>query len=450
MSNPHDPYRALRHRDYRLLLAAGILSSIGGEIQAVAVGWELYDRTQNAAALGLAGLLQFLPVLLLALPAGYAADHYSRRLLFQMAQVTEAVASIGLAFLSFQQGPVFWMFACLVLGGIARAVRSPTRSSLMPQVVPAEDLGNAVTWNSSAWQFANVAGPALAGFAIHAALGRAGPTYLLAAGCSLACVFLLMPIRPRQAGAAPKLKRTMSSLLAGARFVWQNDLLLAAITLDLFAVLLGGATALLPIYATDILHASAAGYGWLRAAPAIGAVVVALWLAHRPPLQRPGRTLLLAVAGFGVATIVFGLSRVYWLSFAMLVLTGGLDNISVVVRGTLMQTLTPDEMRGRVAAVNSIFISSSNELGEFESGSAAYIFKKAAASDLGKLEPGAAAIFGAVASVVTGGVGTVRVVLGVMWIWPRLLGLGPMYKVAEQTEESAEAMPLDCTDRRPE
>jgi MFS family permease len=434
MSTVHDPYRALRHRDYRLLLAAGILASIGGEIQALAVGWELYARTQNAAALGLAGLLQFLPVLLLALPAGYAADHYSRRLLFQLAQVTEAAASLGLAILSFWQGPVPLMFACLVLGGIARAVRSPTRSSLMPQVVPAEDLGNAVTWNSSAWQFANVSGPAFAGLSIAAAHGQSGPTYLLAAACSLVCVLLLMPIRPRQSGAAPRLQRSMSSILAGVRFVWRSELLLAAITLDLFAVLLGGATALLPIYATDILHVGATGLGWMRAAPAMGALVVAVLLAHRPPLRRPGVALLLAVAGFGAGTIVFGLSHLFWLSFAMLAITGGLDNISVVVRGTLMQTLTPDEMRGRVAAVNSIFISSSNELGEFESGTVA-------------------ALLGPMTSVVSGGIGTILVVLGVMWTWPRLFTLGPIYRVEyspNETNETAEAMPLDATDRRPE
>ncbi len=434
MSTVHDPYRALRHRDYRLLLAAGILASIGGEIQALAVGWELYARTQNAAALGLAGLLQFLPVLLLALPAGYAADHYSRRLLFQLAQVTESAASLGLAILSFWQGPVPLMFACLVLGGIARAVRSPTRSSLMPQVVPPEDLGNAVTWNSSAWQFANVAGPAFAGLSIAASHGQSGPTYLLAAACSLVCVLLLMPIRPRQSGAAPRLQRSMSSILAGVRFVWRSELLLAAITLDLFAVLLGGATALLPIYATDILHVGATGLGWMRAAPAMGALVVAVLLAHRPPLRRPGVALLLAVAGFGAGTIVFGLSHLFWLSFAMLALTGGLDNISVVVRGTLMQTLTPDEMRGRVAAVNSIFISSSNELGEFESGTVA-------------------ALLGPMTSVVSGGTGTILVVLGVMWTWPRLLQLGPIYRVQDsitEANEMAEAMPLDVTDRRPE
>lgn len=431
MFKAHDPYRALRHRDYRLLLAAGILASIGAEIQAVAVGWELYARTQNAAALGLAGLLQFLPVLLLALPAGYAADHYSRRVLFQLAQVMEAAASLGLAALSFAEGPVPLMFCCLVLGGVARALRAPTRSSLMPQVVPADALGNAVTWNSSAWQFANVAGPALAGLSIAVAAGASGPTYLLAAACSLVCVFILMPIRPKHGAPPPRLKRSLSSLLAGAHFVWKNDLLLAAITLDLFAVLLGGATALLPIYATDILNVGAVGLGWLRAAPALGALVVAIRLAHRPPLRRPGVALLASVAGFGVATIVFGLSHSFWLSFLMLAMTGGLDNVSVVVRGTLMQTLTPDEMRGRVAAVNSIFISSSNELGEFESGTVA-------------------ALLGPVASVVGGGAGTIVVVLLVMWAWPRLIKLGPTYQVIDSEKKPAEAMPLDAGHRSPD
>ena len=205
------------------------------------------------------------------------------------------------------------------------------------------------------------------------------------------------------------------------RFVWRTELLLAAITLDLFAVLLGGATALLPIYATDILHVGAVGLGWLRAAPALGAVVMALWLAHRPPLRRPGVSLLLAVAGFGAATIVFGFSTAFWLSFVMLALTGAFDNVSVVVRGTLMQTLTPDEMRGRVAAVNSVFISSSNELGSFESGEVAALFRSS------------------VASVVSGGVGTIVVVLLTAWRWPRLVRLGPLHTYRRPADAEREA-----------
>jgi MFS family permease len=413
MSDAHDPYAALRYRDYRLLLAGGVLASIGAEIQAVAVGWELYERTRSAAYLGLAGLVQFLPVLLLALPAGQAADHHSRKRLFQLAQCTAALSSLGLAALSFWHGPAEWVFPCLLLAGVARAFSGPARSSLLPQVVPPEVLGNAVTWNSSGWQIANVAGPALGGAAIAVAsqissIGQATAAYIPAALCSLACVVMLVPVRPRQAASRPPLARSMASLLAGVCFVWRSDLLLAAISLDLFAVLLGGATALLPIYAEDILHVGPVGLGWLRAAPALGAVLTALALAHRPPLKRPGRALLLAVAGFGAATIVFGFSQNYLLSFAMLALTGAFDNVSVVVRGTLVQTLTPDEMRGRVSAVNSLFISSSNELGAFESGATA-------------------ALFGPVASVVGGGVGTILVVLLAAARWPRLVRLGPLH-----------------------
>ncbi len=377
-------------------------------MQATAVGWELYQRTNSAAALGFAGLAQFLPVLLLALPAGHAADRWSRRLLFQLAQGAAGVASLGLAALSFVQGPVEWIYACLLLAGAARAFSAPNRSSLLPQVVPPEALHNAVTWNSSGWQFANVAGPALGGGALALAGGRAGPAYLMAALCTLLCVVLLAPVRPRWASPRPPGTRSLASLVAGVRFVWRTELLLAAITLDLFAVLLGGATTLLPIYATDILHVGPVGLGWLRAAPAFGAIGMAVWLAHRPPMRRPGLSLLVAVAGFGAATIVFGFSTAFWLSFAMLALTGAFDNVSVVVRGVLMQTLTPDEMRGRVSAVNSVFISSSNELGAFESGVVA-------------------ARFGSVASVVSGGVGTILVVLLTAWRWPRLMRLGPLH-----------------------
>jgi MFS family permease len=405
MAEEHDPYAALRHRDYCCLLGGGVLSSIGGEVQAAAVGWELYRRTGSAWALALAGLAQFLPVLLLALPAGQAADRYSRKALFQSAQGVLASAALGLALLSWCQGPVPLVFLCLLLAGVGRAFSAPARSSLLPLVVPPAALGNAVTWNSSGWQLANVVGPALGGLVLGAT-GQPAAAYLLAVCCSLGCVVLLTPVRPRAAVRAP-LARSLGALLAGLRFVFRTEPLLAAITLDLFAVLLGGATALLPMYA-EILGVDAVGYGWLRAGPALGAIVMAVALAHRPPLQRPGRSLLLAVAGFGAATIVFGLSRDFLLSFLMLALTGALDNVSVVVRGTLVQTLTPDEMRGRVAAVNSVFISSSNELGAFESGATA-------------------AWFGPVASVVGGGGGTILVVLAVAWAWPHLLSLRPPF-----------------------
>jgi MFS family permease len=406
MSAEHDAYAALRHRDYRLLLSGGVLTSIASEAQAVVVGWELYERTDSKWLLGVAGLAQFLPVLLLALPAGQAADRFSRKVLFRLAVLTAALTSLALSALSFRHGPVELIFVCLVLSGVARAFAGPARSSLLFQVVAPQSLGNAVTWNSSGWQFASVVGPALGGLLLAGA-GRADVVYLASALLSLLCVFLLGPIRPRPVE-RPSTARSLASLLSGVRFVWRTEPLMAAITLDLFAVLLGGATALLPVFARDILHVGPAGLGWLRAAPALGAILMALFMAHRPPLRRPGRALLWAVAGFGASIIVFGLSENFLLSFLMLALSGALDNVSVVVRGTLVQTLTPDDMRGRVAAVNTVFISSSNELGAFESGATA-------------------ALFGPILSVVGGGVGTIVVVLLVLWRWPALLRLGPVH-----------------------
>ena len=403
----HDPYAALRHHDYRHLLAGSILASIGSEVQGVAVGWELWQRTGDPAALGYVGLVQFLPVLLLALPAGHVTDRHSRKGLLMAAQAVTALASLGLAALSWWQGPVPAVYLCLLLAGCCRAFSAPARWALVPMVVPAPMLNNAVTWNSSGWQTAAATGPALGGVVIAAQAGRATGAYLLAAACALACAVLVAPIRP-QGTPPPARAASLESLLAGVRFVWRTKLILATITLDLFAVLLGGAVMLLPVFATDILHVGPTGLGWLRASPALGALLMAVTLAHRPPLRRAGRALLLSVVGFGLATVVFGLSRNFWLSFAMLALTGALDNVSVVVRGTLVQVLTPDAMRGRVSAVNAVFISSSNELGGFESGLTAKLF-------------------GPVPSVVGGGIGTVVVVVAVMLCWPEVLRLGPLH-----------------------
>jgi MFS family permease len=438
----HDPYAALRHADYRRFLAGAVAASIGGEVLAVAVGWEFLQRAKKiilaastatevladaslfeseavkaaAGLAGLAGLAQFLPVLLLALPAGQMADRYSRKALLLAAVSTMALVGLGLSAIAWFSGPVPLIFVFLVLAGCSRAFSMSSRNALLFQIVPVGDLGNAVTWNSSGWQIASVGGPALGGGLIALVELTTGSmtaaftvTYAFAGLCCLSCVVLLIPIQPRAVERSAE-TRSLASLLAGVRFVWQTELLLAAITLDLFAVLLGGATALLPIFADQILGINAVGLGCLRAAPAVGALVMAMILAHRPPLRHAGRALLTSVAGFGAATIVFGLSRNVWLSFAMLAVSGALDNVSVVIRGTLMQLLTPDEMRGRVAAVNAVFISSSNELGAFESGLTAYWF-------------------GPVVSVVGGGVGTILVVVSAMIAWPSLRRLGPLYKV---------------------
>lgn len=408
MAREHDPYAALRHPGYRCLLSGAVLSGLGAEVQAVAVSWELYERTGSPLVLGYAGLAQFLPVLLLALPAGAAADRFSRKRLFQAAQATSAVISLALAFLSVTEGPVGLFLVCLLVSGVARAFSAPARQALLAQVVPLADLPNAAAWNSTGWQVGNIAGPALGGFLV--AWAPPAVAYQVAAAGATACVLLLAPIRPREVERRPG-ARSLAALLDGVRFVWRTKPLLSAITLDLFAVLLGGATALLPIFARDILRVGAEGLGWLRAAPAIGAMVMAVSLAHLPPLRRPGVALLLSVAGFGLVTIVFGLSRSFPLSFAMLLLLGAFDNVSVVIRSTLMQLLTPDGMRGRVAAVNTVFISSSNELGAFESGVTAEWF-------------------GPVGAVVVGGAGTILVVMLVLARFPVLRQMGPLHTLA--------------------
>jgi MFS family permease len=402
----HDPYAVLRDRNFLLMVLAGMVATIGNQMLGVAVGWELYERTSSPLALGIVGLAQVLPVIFLAIPAGHAADRHSRTGLIILAHVLLLLATLGLALLSMWRGPVSFIYLCLVLTGVGQALNRPARWSLLPQVVPRELLMSAVTWNTSAWQISAMAGPALGGLVI-ALSGGAAACYLLNAVCSAVVIALTASLQMR---AAPRDSEPVSlrSLLAGLGFVFRTDLILATITLDMFAVFLGGATALLPIYARDILQVGPSGLGWLRAAPSVGSFLTALVLAHRPPMRQAGKSLLWAVAGFGVATIIFGFSRDPYLSFAMLVLTGALDNISVVVRQTLVQLLTPDEMRGRVSAINAIFIASSNELGEFESGVAARLF-------------------GTVASVVGGGIGTVLVVLAVAAKWPNIARLGSLH-----------------------
>jgi MFS family permease len=404
-SEKHDPYSALRLVHYRRYLMGGILASATAEMQVVAVGWELYERTGSTTALGLVGLAMFVPMLLITLPAGHAADKHSRKHLLLASQSLMALSSLGLAALSYWKGPVGLAYAALALAGLASALGRPARGAILRQLVPDHLVGVAVTWNSSGWQFASVTGPALGGLII-ALTGGATWVFLLGFVFSLCVVVLFGSLRPSEVERTTE-PLSLSSLLVGLRFVRRTEMILAAITLDLFAVLLGGAVALLPVYAKDILQIGPVGLGWLRAAPSVGAVLMALTLAHRPPLRRAGPAMLWAVAGFGAATIGFGLSRNPYLSFGLLAITGALDMVSVVVRSTLVQVLTPESMRGRVGAVNSIFIGSSNELGGFESGITARYF-------------------GPVASVVGGGIGTILVVLGVAFGWPSVARIGSL------------------------
>ena len=427
-SGPHDPYAPLRLVHYRRYLLGGILASAAAEMQVVALGWELYERTSSATALGLVGLAMFLPMLLLTLPAGHMADRVSRQKLMVASQGLMACASLGLAALSYWKGPVPLAYAALATAGLASAIGRPARGAILRQLVPDHLVGTAVTWNSSGWQFASVAGPALGGVVI-AVTGGATWAFLLAFLFGLGVIGLFGSLRPTEIERSTE-PISLESLLAGLRFVRRTELLLATMTLDLFAVFLGGAVALLPVYAKDILRIGPVGLGWLRAAPSAGAVVMALTLAHRPLTARAGPAMLWAVGGFGAATIGFGLSRNPYLSFLFLMATGALDMVSVVVRSTLNQVLTPDSMRGRVGAVNSIFIGSSNELGGFESGMTARWF-------------------GPVASVVGGGVGTILVVLAVTFGLPGLRRLGSLTdQVSPDKPEPVEAVPALVSESR--
>ncbi|MFO0958297.1 MAG: MFS transporter [Isosphaeraceae bacterium] len=405
----HDPYAAWRHRNFRFFLCGSVLASIGYEMLSVVVRWELYERTGSALDLGLVGLVQAIPILALALPAGQVADRYSRVGILLMTQSLALAASLGLAAVSYWHAPVGWIYACLGLVGVARGFAFPARWALLPELVPTSATANAVTWRSSGFQIAAVGGPALGGLAL-AQLGRPDAVYILDAAIAAAVMALLAGIAEvgRNRDASPF---SMEGMLAGVRFVGRNDLVLAAITLDMFAVLLGGAVALLPVYARDILDVGPKGLGYLQAAPAVGALAMGLLMTHRP-MKHAGRALLVSVAGFGLATIGFGLARNYPMALAMLALTGACDNISVVIRGTLVQVLTPDDLRGRVSSVNSVFINISNHLGSFESGLTARWF-------------------GPVASVVGGGVGTLLVVSAVAWKWPRLRRLGRLDTAAD-------------------
>lgn len=401
-ATPHDAYLALRNPNYRSFALSFLLSSTSLQMLATALAWEVYERTQDALHLGYLGLARAVPVLLFTLPAGQAADLFDRKRLLFATQATFAIASTLLAVVSHAGLALWCTYALLVLTGCARSFNGPSRNSLMPLLVEAHEFHNAVTWNSGVFQLSAICGPLLAG-AMIGLTGAAWPVYVAtASGCGTAAVLALL-LRPRPQAHGDG-RFTLASMVAGAGHLLREKAVLAAITLDLFAVLLGGATALMPVYA-KMLEVGPVGLGALRAAPYVGAFVMALVLAHRPPFAKAGRALLGSVAGFGVATIVFGLSQNFVLSLAMLVLLGGLDNISVVIRHVLVQTRTPDALRGRVSAVNSVFIECSNELGAFESGLVARLF-------------------GPVASVVSGGIGTLLVVLGIAWVWPEVRRLG--------------------------
>ena len=392
--------RAFRSLDFRRFLGSRLLAIVGLEMVNVAVGWQVYALTRRPLDLGYVGLAQFLPALLLTLPAGHAADRFDRRRVVLLCHLGFGICAAVLAWLALSgiRTPVP-ILGVLVLLGTARAFNAPAAQALMPSLLPEADFPNAVAWNSSTFQVGTVAGPAFGG-ALYALLGNPEFVYLLAAGLAVLDVAVLAGVRTRT-GRMESKATSWSTVLAGVRYVWHNKVVLGSISLDLFAVLLGGAVALMPVFAQDVLHTGAWGLGILRSAPALGAGAVALYLAAHPLKRHVGRRMLIGVAVFGAATVGFGLSRALWLSVLMLVVMGASDMLSVFVRLTLVQISPPPEMRGRVNAVNMLFIGASNELGEFESGLTAQWL-------------------GPVRAVIAGGVGTLLVVLAWTRLFPEL------------------------------
>ncbi|MFN0133288.1 MAG: MFS transporter [Phycisphaerales bacterium] len=409
----HDPYAALRIRNYRLFASGFVCSSTGLQMLSAAVAWEVWQRTHDPWFLGLVGLVRAAPVVALALVAGQLIDMLPRKAILIVTQLAFALAALAMAVASWAHAPIWAFFLLIFIAGCARSFNGPTRSSLLPALVPADVFHNAITWNSGVFQFSAIVGPLAAGVLLQWT-NASWPVYVCTAVLCGALAFTAGLLEPR--ASAPSTARfSVDSALAGLNHIRRERVVLAAITLDLLAVLFGGATALLPIYAEQILDVDAVGYGALRAAPFVGALLMALVLAHRPPFKRSGATLLLAVAGYGVSMFVFGISGNFLLSLAALGLGGALDNISVVIRHVLVQARTPDHLRGRVGTVNSVFIECSNELGGFESGSVARV----AGRWYGETA-------GAMISVVSGGIGTLFVVAGVALAWPQLRTLGTL------------------------
>lgn len=412
MTSKTDPYAAWRFPEFRNLLIGRMVFLLGTQAQAMALAWEIYVRTSDPFALGLVALVKGLPMILFTLPAGVMADRFDRRMIMLVCLVGATMTSLGLAWASWIEAPLWSLFLLLFVDSSFMRLTAPAGSSLMPLLLPRNLLENGVKWSTNIFQMTSLLGPALGGFILSWNLQA---TYLFCAASSIAFILLLLKIKvPLQERA--ERRHWFVEAVEGVRFVWSRKILLGTVSLDLFAVLFGGAVYLLPIFARDILPPVCGltpeqMLGWLNAAPAAGALVMGMMVAHMPPFRRAGRAMLLGVAGFGLVTIIFGLSTNFWLSLLMLFLAGGCDNISVVVRHTLVNLVTPDHMRGRVAAVNSIFIGSSNEMGGFESGVVARLFSP-------------------VISVVSGGIVTMLVVATWAGFFPRLRKFGNLADTA--------------------
>ena len=405
---------AFTHPGFVLFQIARFLIVSAVEMQAVAVGWQVYEITKRPLDLGLVGLAQFLPGILLFPISGHASDRFERRKVLSACYAGYAVCfALLLALARRGVHSVHPIYVVLVLIGVVRSFNGTASRSILPQLVPEEHFPNAVAWNASIFQTATILGPSFGG--ILYAMSR-GPSlvYAIAMVTAIGATISSFRIRP-EVKARPREPMTFKTVFAGLRFIWSKKLILGAISLDLFAVLLGGAVALLPVYAREILHTGPWGLGLLRTAPGVGATLMAVLLAHRPLRGRSGYTLLWAVAGFGVFTILFGVSRSLTLSLIALLLLGASDMISVIIRATLTQLATPDEMRGRVTAVDMIFIGTSNEFGQFESGVTAQWF-------------------GTVPAVVLGGIGTLVVIVLWAWLFPELRHAGELTSIRSETD----------------
>ncbi len=426
-ARPEGRFSAFRHSSFVRYWIARFLATFGTQILSVAVLWHIYDLTRDPLYPGLVGLVQFLPMLLLVLVTGSAADRFGRRLIMGLSIILAAICAAGMAWLAYTgEITAAWMLGILSTFGVARAFLGPSSASLIVSLVPKEDFANAVTWNSSAWQTATIVGPAVGGLLLG--FGEEGFVSFLRSGGNVAAAdfldgrgpvvaystaFVLIMLAamliftiPKPAHASNRERPTLHNMLEGFRYIWRQKIVLGAVSLDLFAVLMGGVIALLPVYAEEVLHLGPSGLGWLRAAPGIGAVVTAGLLAAFPIRDHAGHIMFVCVGLFGVFTMVFGLSTIAWLSILALILLGAADMVSVVVRETLLQLWTPDDVRGRVNAVNSVFISASNELGEFRAGGMASLLGAGAG--------------GAIAAATLGGAGAVIVAITWAAMFPTL------------------------------
>jgi MFS family permease len=415
---------AFLSRDFRLYQMGRVMVIIGAEAQALAVAWQVYQITHSALALGYTGLALFLPGVLLILPSGHVADRYDRRHVVLVCYSLQMLCTAALFWFAWRGLHSVWpIYAVLALIGTGRSFSGPASSALVPHLVPKEHFVNAVTWGSTIFQTANIAGPAIGGILFTLPLrGKVSGacavflfTFLTLIGYLV--LISMLSVRP---GRMEKRATSIDVVLAGFHYVWRRKILLGSISLDLFAVLLGGSVALLPIFAQDILHAGPRGLGILRAAPAMGALITSISMAFRPIRRRVGKKMFMGVAFFGLGTIAFGLSRSIPLSVLALMLVGGADMVSVVIRSSLLQLATPPEMRGRVSAVNSLFLGASNELGEFESGLTAQWW-------------------GAVRAVVIGGLGSLAVT-----------GLWSIFFPSLRRADTLTAESLMATDTQPE